>query len=282
MAAINSTARPAYVYDEGTNQWYRIAGDVNTASAYTWTAAQTFDSPVTLSSTTISKNFNIFLNPSAVTAAIPSPVYGTLIFIKQDSVGNTINDLQVYDGSTWQSITDPVYTFNQQSSSYTLAIADSFKMVEMSAGGTVTVPLNSSVAFPIGTAIDIWNDEDVEKKCLENFKKAGMLERIRIMKGDSTDGLIDLIKEDEKFDFIYVDGSHTLCDTYSDCLLALKLLKKDGIMGIDDVLMAKDEEDRKDIIYLPREGVIQFINKYSNKIKALDNDYRLFLQKLEE
>jgi hypothetical protein len=25
----------------------------------------------------------------------------------------------------------------------------------MSAGGTVTVPLNSSVAFPIGTAIDI-------------------------------------------------------------------------------------------------------------------------------
>ena len=155
MAAINSTSRPAYVYDEGTNQWYRIAGDVNTASAYTWTAAQTFDNPVTLSSTTISKNFNIFLNPSAVTAAIPSPVYGTLIFIKQDSVGNTINDLQVYDGSTWQSITDPVYTFNQQSSSYTLSIADSFKMVEMSAGGTVTVPLNSSVAFPIGTAIDI-------------------------------------------------------------------------------------------------------------------------------
>jgi hypothetical protein len=28
-------------------------------------------------------------------------------------------------------------------------------MIEMSAGGTVTVPLNSSVAFPIGTAIDI-------------------------------------------------------------------------------------------------------------------------------
>jgi hypothetical protein len=36
-----------------------------------------------------------------------------------------------------------------------LAIADSFKMVEMSAGGTITIPLNSSVAFPIGTAIDI-------------------------------------------------------------------------------------------------------------------------------
>lgn len=155
MAAINSTSRPAYVYDEGTNQWYRIAGDVNTASAYTWTAAQTFDNPVTLSSTTISKNFNIFLNPSAVTTAIPSPVYGTLIFIKQDSVGNTINDFQFFDGSVWQSITDPVYTFNQQSSSYTLTISDSFKMIEMSSGGNLTIPLNSSVAFPIGTAIDV-------------------------------------------------------------------------------------------------------------------------------
>ena len=36
-----------------------------------------------------------------------------------------------------------------------MSIADSFKMVEMSSGGTLTVPLNSSVAFPIGTAIDI-------------------------------------------------------------------------------------------------------------------------------
>jgi hypothetical protein len=79
----------------------------------------------------------------------------TIVFLKQNELGNTVNDVQVYDGSLWQSVTDPVYTFNQQSSSYTLAIADSFKMIEMSSGGTVTIPLNSSVAFPIGSAIDI-------------------------------------------------------------------------------------------------------------------------------
>jgi hypothetical protein len=155
MAAINPTPRPAYVYDEATNQWYPIAGLVNTSAAYTWTAAQEFSSPVNFTSTIIAKNFNIFLNPSARNTAIPSPVYGTVVFLKQDAVGNLINDLQVFDGSLWQSITDPVYTFNQQSSSYTLAISDSFKMIEMSSGGTLTVPLNSSVAFPIGTAIDI-------------------------------------------------------------------------------------------------------------------------------
>lgn len=155
MAAINPTPRPAYVYDEATSQWYPIAGLVNTSAAYTWTAAQEFSSPVTFTSTIIAKNLNIFLNPSARDVAIPTPVYGTVVFLKQDAVGNLINDLQVFDGSLWQSITDPVYTFNPQSSSYTLTIADSFKMVEMSSGGTLTVPLNSSVAFPIGTAIDI-------------------------------------------------------------------------------------------------------------------------------
>jgi FkbM family methyltransferase len=148
--------------------------------------------------------------------------------------------------------------------------------------GTSLIHILRNINTSVGTAIDIWNDEDVEKRCLENFKKAGMLERIRIMKGDSTDKLIELIKEEQTFDFIYVDGSHTLCDTYSDCLLAWKLLKKDGVIGIDDVTMSEDEQGRKDSIYLPREGVIQFINKYTNQIKVIDNDYRLFLQKLEE
>jgi FkbM family methyltransferase len=134
----------------------------------------------------------------------------------------------------------------------------------------------------VGTAIDIWNVSDIENRCLENFKKAGMLERIRIMKGDSTERLIELIKKEETFDFIYVDGSHTLCDTYSDCLLSWKLLKKGGIMAIDDYLLSEDEIGRKDMLYLPLEAVNEFINKYENKIKILDKGYRLFLQKLEE
>ena len=65
MAAINPTARPAYVYDEATNQWYPIAGIVNTSAAYTWTAAQEFSSPVNFSSVVVAKNLNVFLNPSA-------------------------------------------------------------------------------------------------------------------------------------------------------------------------------------------------------------------------
>ena len=155
MAAINSTPRPAYVYDEATSQWYELAGRVNTAAAYTWTQSQTFDASVTMNSVMVAKNLNIFLNPSARDTAISSPVYGTMVFLKQNANGDTINDLQIYTGSTWESVVDPVYVFNQKSTSYTLVIADAFKMIEMSAGGTLTIPLDATVNFPVGTAIDI-------------------------------------------------------------------------------------------------------------------------------
>jgi hypothetical protein len=46
---------------------------------------------------------------------------------------------------------------NTQTGSYTLVLADGMKIVEMNVGSAnnLTVPLNSSVAFPIGTLIDI-------------------------------------------------------------------------------------------------------------------------------
>lgn len=42
---------------------------------------------------------------------------------------------------------------NAQGSGYTLVLGDAGKLIEMSGGGTLTVPLNSNVAFPVGTQI---------------------------------------------------------------------------------------------------------------------------------
>ena len=49
-------------------------------------------------------------------------------------------------------------SFNAQASNYTLALSDATNMVEQtsSSANTVTIPTNASVAFPIGTAIDIF------------------------------------------------------------------------------------------------------------------------------
>ena len=71
MAAINSTPRPAYVYDQSTNSWFPIAGIVNTSAAYTWTAAQDFSSPVTFTSTNFvapSPSMTIIFESSSRTA----------------------------------------------------------------------------------------------------------------------------------------------------------------------------------------------------------------------
>lgn len=48
----------------------------------------------------------------------------------------------------------------QTGTSYTLVIGDAFKLVTMSnaSANTLTVPPNSSVAFPVGTRIDIGQD----------------------------------------------------------------------------------------------------------------------------
>jgi hypothetical protein len=46
---------------------------------------------------------------------------------------------------------------NEQTASYTLVLADKGKMIEMNVGSAnnITVPLNSTVAWPIGSSIDI-------------------------------------------------------------------------------------------------------------------------------
>jgi hypothetical protein len=51
----------------------------------------------------------------------------------------------------------PTQVQNAQADSYTLVLADAGKLIEMgkATAQTLTVPLNSSVAFPTGTKIDI-------------------------------------------------------------------------------------------------------------------------------
>ena len=50
------------------------------------------------------------------------------------------------------------YAFNAQTASYTIALSDSTNMVTINSESatTVTVPANSSVAFPVGTYIDVF------------------------------------------------------------------------------------------------------------------------------
>ena len=150
--------------------------------------------------------------------------------------------------------------------------------------GTSLIKILETVPNSIGYAVDKWENYDenellqnikmnnIENIFNENVKKANLTDRIVVNKGDSTEILLKMNKE---FDLIYVDGSHKCLDCYTDMILSFNLLKKGGIMIVDDVVYK-----RGDILNSPFEAVEHFINKMKNNIIIMNNGYRLFVEKI--
>ena len=119
-------------------------------------------------------------------------------------------------------------------------------------------------------------ENNIEKIFYENITAMNMESRLKIFKGNSFDILLSLMTVHKfSFEFIYVDGSHTLLDSYADILLSFNLLKKGGVIGIDDYLYNKEN-----LLESPFKGVNTFIEKYNKEIKVLSKGYRVFIEKL--
>lgn len=157
---ISSQSKVAYLFD-GTN-WRPISGVASTSADYTWSGDHVFNSSSTVTFETVVKNkagINNFANPLARDAAITSPVTGLVAFIAQDSDGQTINDIQFYDGTRWRSSNDSAIlkALTVSAGSYTLVITDAGNSLKVSdsAASTIYIPENSSVAFKVGQKIEI-------------------------------------------------------------------------------------------------------------------------------
>ena len=93
-------------------------------------------------------------------AAPATPATGTVvIYAKTDGLMYAMDDAgtETAMGSSGSAATPENV---QTGTSYTLVLADAFKMVCMdnAVANTLTVPPNSSVAFPVGTRIDVSQD----------------------------------------------------------------------------------------------------------------------------
>jgi hypothetical protein len=73
------------------------------------------------------------------------------------STTTTDGYLSSTDWNTFNNKASKVNTFNRQSASYTLVLSDASKIIEMNvaSANTLTIPTNASVAFPIGTEIQV-------------------------------------------------------------------------------------------------------------------------------
>ena len=92
------------------------------------------------------------------------------------------------------------------------------------------------------------------------------------------DLLLELICEKMQYDFIYVDGSHKCLDVYLDLFLSWQLLRKGGVMAIDDYMYNVDKIGEQPYEY-PYQAVKQFLKDNEGQYTLIDMDYRVFLEK---
>ena len=164
--------------------------------------------------------------------------------------------------------------------------------------GTSIIKILEYLPKSKGSVIDLWKDYDekvilkngnifnvnsvsniknnnIENIFHSNIKIAG-INNVKVFKGDSSNILQNMILENNyRFDFIYIDGSHMLMDSYTDLLLSFNLLNKGGVIGIDDYLMNKNS-----LLDSPFSGINYFLEKFKDKIIVLDKQYRVFIEKI--
>jgi hypothetical protein len=100
--SFNYDGKPGYIYNAADDTWYELSGKTDTTGTFEWAGPHTHLSTVTVNDHFIAKKgINNYLNPSARDASITSPTAGSICLIRQDSGGNTIHQLQVYNGSEW-------------------------------------------------------------------------------------------------------------------------------------------------------------------------------------
>lgn len=164
MTTVSSQGKVAYVYDKDGDVWYPVAGTTNTSGNFSWSGSHIFSNSVTFNSPVVSngsvvltKGVNTFTNYAdrdSLLGATPS-TNGIFAFVWKDADGNIVNDLCYSSGGAWVSVSKQVVS--TKTTSYQLLISDfgSVVTVNSSSNLEVTVPANSSVAFPIGTKIEI-------------------------------------------------------------------------------------------------------------------------------
>ena len=153
--------------------------------------------------------------------------------------------------------------------------------------GTSLIDIVKNIPNSFGCGLDKWcsyNENEllknmdslgIEGSFYKNIQAHGLTERIKGIKNNSFDCLLEFIKKDQLFDLIYVDGSHLLLDCYADLILSWQVLEKDGLMIIDDYLYNSNS-----LLDSPFEAVNHFLKSLEGKYKLLHKSYRVFLQKI--
>lgn len=100
--SFNTDGKPGFIYNAADDVWYELSGKTDTSGTFEWAGLQSYLSAVTmLESLVAKKGINNYLNPAARDASITAPTAGSICLIRQNAGGDTIHQLQFYNGSSW-------------------------------------------------------------------------------------------------------------------------------------------------------------------------------------
>jgi predicted O-methyltransferase YrrM len=138
------------------------------------------------------------------------------------------------------------------------------------------------------TCVDTWsgsrehegNPEIDFVKAESNFDHNMTFHRGRVTKiqADSYDACMELYKRGEKFDLIFIDGSHTAKDVNCDLVTSWRLGKIGTLFYCDDYFWGYDMYKQNSptfnfLLDTPKLGIDSFTNVYANKIKFMEGTY---------
>jgi hypothetical protein len=103
---------------------------------------------------------------------------------------------------------------------------------------------------------------------------APFADRVQKRKEDSLDALGKLGLEGQRFDLVYIDGSHLAIDVYRDGVLAWVLVAPGGIIIFDDYQRKLGPE--RD---LPKVGIDAFLTTVKERYEELFRGHQIILRK---
>jgi SAM-dependent methyltransferase len=120
------------------------------------------------------------------------------------------------------------------------------------------------------TAVDPWTDyaemQDLsraEGSFRQNVERFGS--RVRAIKGYSHSVLPKLLDAGERFDVVFIDGSHAWADVVLDSAFAWRLLNPQGVLIWDDYLWRRAGYGRR----VPKLAIDQFLTGYRGRYTPL-------------
>ena len=129
-----------------------------------------------------------------------------------------------------------------------------------------------------GSLLTIEKDEKRVLEANKNFSKYNMSKRVCIKCGDALDELMVLYNDNQKFDFIFLDGPKGQYIKYFPILK--KLLNKNGVLFADNVLMNGLVNNIDNVTHKNR-AMVRNMKKFNTEILN-DSEFKSTLYDLDD